>query len=701
MQFPTRHDGSCGTTLLLDDSDRSKLPVVRAVNAVGLDDSAAALAALRPGCALLQEHSAPTFLRPGLSGHRLSGADGAGGSWSTKFETTDVTYDDAVLRISARDDLAGLAVETTVEALTGGALRIRHRLTNEGAAAYVLDALEVSLPLPDDHVELLDFTGRHERERSPQRHPLADGVWLRESRTGRAGLDSPSMIVAGTAGFGFGHGDVIALAVGAVGNGTMSVARSAAEAARISGGELLLPGEIVLKQGESYETPWVFVVAADDGLDGAAAALHRWQRSLPAHPGIQPVTLNVWEAVYFDHDLPRLKELANRAARVGVERFVLDDGWFHARRDATAGLGDWWVDPDVWPQGLTPLIDHVHALGMQFGLWFEPEMVNPDSDYFRAHPDWVLSAKGRLPVLKRNQFVADLSNPQAWQHIHDSIDAVLQTYDVDYVKWDHNRELLEAGSPARDGAPVAHRQAAAYLALLDALRQRHSGIAWESCASGGGRIDLGTVEHVQRFWTSDMTDALSRQQIQRWAGQLIAPEYLGAHISSPTSHQTGRTLSLDFRAATALFGSFGIEWDLTLASEEDLDRLASWCAIYREHRELLQSGTAVRLDCAEPTVIAHGVVGADGRDAIIAVVQLDEAASNRGVTLRIPRLQDELTYRGEWLGPVDLKPVSHTVGLPEGGPFADAQATGAALSQVGVWLPRRRPETITLLRLRA
>jgi alpha-galactosidase len=414
------------------------------------------------------------------------------------------------------------------------------------------------------------------------------------------------------------------------------------------------------------------------------------------------VTLNVWEAVYFDHDLGRLLRLADLAARIGVERFVLDDGWFHARRDDTAGLGDWVVDRAVWPEGLGPLIDRVHELGMEFGLWFEPEMVNPDSDLFRAHPDWVLAADPeRLPPLDRNQLVLDLTRREAFEHALSQIDAVLTENAVDYVKWDHNRDLVDAGTLARHGAPAASAQARAYLELLDTLRGRHPSIDWESCASGGGRIDLEVIEHVQRFWTSDMTDALSRQQIQRWTTQLVAPEYLGAHVSSPTSHQTGRVLSLDFRAATAMFGSFGIEWDLTSASADDLDRLSEWVQRYKQWRELLQTGHVVRLDVTEPSVIAHGVVSRDRRRALFAHVQMDEASSNRGVSLRLRGLDPDARYRLSWAGPTDLRGVHRSPGMSPDGPTAGAPMRGDTLERVGVWLQRRRPETVTLIALEA
>jgi len=492
---------------------------------------------------------------------------------------------------------------------------------------------------------------------------------------------------------------VLGVRVAWSGNSTLRLERDAATGTCLGGGALLLPGEVALAERESYRTPWVFFAAADDGLDGLAAAWHAYQRSLAAHPTMQPVVLNVWEAVYFDHDLERLRAIADRAARVGVERFVLDDGWFRHRRNDAAGLGDWYVDESVWPDGLTPLVDKVRELGMEFGLWFEPEMVNPDSDLYREHPDWVLAAGDRTPLLHRNQLVLDLTRADAFDYLLERISSVLAAYPIDFVKWDHNRDLLEAGTGRRGGAPAVHEQTLAFYRLLDTLRERHPQVAWESCAAGGGRVDLGVLERVQRVWTSDMTDALARQQIQRWTVQLLAPEYAGAHVSAPTSHVTGRTFDLDFRAATALFGAFGIEWDLTTADDDGLDRLAGWVARHQRFRPLLHTGRVVRPDSGDPAVLLHGVVSADRSEALLAHVQLDESAHNRGVAVRVPGLDPDPAYRLDWEGPVDHRAVSMSAPLPEGGPTAGAHLTGGSLATRGFWIPRRRPETITLVHL--
>jgi alpha-galactosidase len=328
-------------------------------------------------------------------------------------------------------------------------------------------------------------------------------------------------------------------------------------------------------------------------------------------------------------------------------------------------------------------------------------MVNPESDLYRAHPEWTLGAGERVPKLQRNQLVLDLTRQEVWDYLYERFDHLLTAHSIAYVKWDHNRELLEAGSRAHGGAPAVHLQDAAFVRLLDALRIRHPGVAFESCASGGGRIDLNVIQHVQRVWTSDQTDALARQSIQRWTAQLIAPEYLGAHVASPQSHHTGRTLGLDFRAATALFGAFGIEWNLNDACPSELERLAQWVQLYKHWRPILHTGRMVRLDVTDPAVLAHGVIAADQRSALLAHVQMDESVHNRGVTLRVPGLDPKTSYTCTWVLPTAASSVTGSPQLDPAGPTGGTPVIGADLAQRGIWLPRQHPETVRLIAFRA
>jgi alpha-galactosidase len=637
----------------------------------------AGIASERSGVSILPEHGRGWLGRPGLVGHRLDGTD-----WSPLFTDVDVHAEASRATVAAVDGTARLRLMSEFEALPSGAIRIRHAVTNAGGTPYAVEALDVVVPLPDRADEILDFTGRWGMERQPQRHPVRDGLWVRESRHGRPGHDAATLLMAGPSGFGFAHDEVWALHVGWAGNSVHRVERLPSGETTQAGGELLLPGEIVLDPGQQYRTPWVYVAASAAGVDEISAMFHAQVRTAaaPTSARTRPVMLNVWEAVYFDHDLDRLAALVDTAAGIGVERFVLDDGWFRGRHDDTAGLGDWAVDPTTWPDGLHPLVEHVIRAGMDFGLWWEPEMVNPDSDLYRAHPDWVLSTGGRVPPLHRNQLVLDLTNPAVVDHLVSSFDALAAEYPISFVKWDHNRDLTDAGSSLRGGAPAVHEQTLAFLALIDELRRRHPDIEWESCASGGGRIDLATLERFDSVWTSDGTDPLTRQHIQRWTGLLVPAEFLGAHVAAARSHQTGRVSSLAFRAATALFGQFGIQWNLAEASAAELDELERWIAIYKRFRSLLHGGRTVRVDVAEPAVLIHGVVAPDQREALFGYVQLDEIV-HTPPAFRLSGLDPGTMYRVEAVHPTG----------PE---WLGGEATGAALATIGLPAPARLPESV-------
>jgi alpha-galactosidase len=461
-------------------------------------------------------------------------------------------------------------------------------------------------------------------------------------------------------------------------------------------GELLHPGEVVLEPGESYGTPWVLGVYADGGLTPATWGFHRALRTRAIAPTTpRPVTLNTWEAVYFDHESSRLRELADRAARVGVERFVLDDGWFGSRRDDTRGLGEWWVSDEVYPEGLGPLIDHVRSLGMEFGIWVEPEMVNADSAVAREHPEWIATVAGHDPVLGRNQLVLDLTNDDAYEYVAAHLDALLRTHDIGFVKWDMNRPHVAAADAS--GAPASHRLVLALYRLLDELRAAHPSVEFESCASGGGRIDHAILERTDRVWTSDCNDAVERQVIQRGASMLVPPEVMGCHIGPPTAHTTGRRQAIAFRGITAMFGHLGIEWDLTGADDAQLDALADVVALHRQHRQLLHEGDVVRLD-TEPSVCAHGVYAADRSAGLVSFAQLTTGDGLAPSPLVLPGLDPDRVYRVEHVALPGLR-LGHGR-LPDWW-ASGCELTGAALAAVGVQLPALLPETAVLLSLRA
>ena len=567
---------------------------------------------------LVSEHAAGHGGRPGIVGAR---PDGSG--WSPVFVESRMSADETSARYVLVDPVAQL--ELVIDLRVDATLIISVTLTNTGDTDYGVQRLAPSLPVPAAATELMTFGGRWCMEFQPDRQRF-EGLTVVENRRGRTSHQQLPAAFAGTTGFGEQIGEIWGVQLAWSGNFELAAERLADGRRHLQIGELLSPGEVVLGPGESYTAPDVVVAWSDAGLTPASQAFHRQVRQdlPPTSAAPRPVLLNTWEAVYFDHRLDVLQALADRSAEVGVERFVLDDGWFGGRRNDTAGLGDWWVSEAVWPQGLGPIVDHVTGLGMEFGLWVEPEMVNPDSELYRAHPEWALTTQGYVPVLHRHQLVLDFGRPEVRDHLVDAIDALLTEYDISYLKWDMNRDVIQG---SHDGHAGAHGHVLGLYEVLARLRSAHPTVEIESCASGGARPDMGILRHTDRIWTSDCNDALERQMIQRGCSMLLPPEVMGAHIGPDRAHTTHRRQDVGFRAATALFGHLGIEWNLLGASEEERDAVAAAVALHKRLRPLLHGGDTVRVDHPDPAALVHGVVSPDCAHGLFAYVQLAPSRS--------------------------------------------------------------------------
>lgn len=633
------------------------------------------------------ENARGNIHRPALIGHR------AGRDFSQLFQLEGVELTDTKLVATSSDKNAGLEVSVSFEFVGAGVLSIQQSVKNLGQSEFSIDALEVFMPLPDRVSESMDFAGRWVKERQPQRREIQPGIFSREVREGRTSHDYTILQLAMTRGADYQQGEVWALGLGFSGNSRHTIERQQSGRTLISAGELLLPGEIRLAPGDTHVAPKVYAIHSASGFDGISSRSYRWLRNRPNHPKRpRPMTLNVWEAVYFDHNLEKLSQLAEVAQEIGVERFVLDDGWFGSRRDDTRGLGDWQVSSEVWPDGLGPLIAKVKACGMEFGLWFEGEMLNPDSEVYRNHPDWILKVGDRVPPEGRRQLVVDITNPDAYAYVLQSVDKVLSENDISYIKWDHNRFLLE---PASGGFPAVHEQTKAIYALFDELKRRHPGLEIESCSSGGGRIDLGMVDHADRFWTSDCNDALERQYIQRYTQFAIPPELLGSHIGPTKSHTTGRVHELHFRAISALFGHAGLEWDITETTDEEREVLKSWVRYYKANRDLLHSGEMVRVE-RDDSAFVHGVVSADKKRAIFAYVTLAAQSGSRPNAIFLAGLDAKKSYRVRAVFPAGKPKLIQRTNVAW---FDGITLTGQALRDVGLGAPIMFPENALLIEI--
>lgn len=556
-----------------------------------------------------------------------------------------------------------------------------------------------TLQLPDHLTQLTSFEGRWSNEFQRREIDLFLGSFLRENRKGKTSHDNFPAVLLHSSHTGEQQGECYGFHLGWSGNHRTRLELLADGRSYLQMGELLLPGELALQPGESYQSPTLYASYAADGFSALSRNFHRFVRqqllSKAQRQKPRPVHYNTWEGIYFNHDVDTLKQLADSVAALGVERFVLDDGWFKGRRGDFAGLGDWTVDSAIYPEGLTPLISHVNALGMEFGLWFEPEMVNPDSDLYRAHPDWVLSTANNQQLRFRNQLVLDLSRPEVSQYLFAAIDGILRQYpQIVYIKWDINRDLNHPGNGV--GQPAVHQQTLAWYALVDKLKAAHPGLEIESCSSGGARVDYGALAHTDRVWTSDSNDALDRLQIQRGCSFFFPSDVMGAHVGPRDCHITGRRVSLEMRAAVAMFGHMGIEMDPRELTAAETQALTAAIALHKSQREFIHNADLYRLD-ADGYSLNFGLVAPEKHKALFSYNSITETARTMPPRYRFVGLSPQQSYRISLVWPLQLTEYSASV-LSQ---IEGAVVTGEALMQFGLQMPITHPQTSLVFELLA
>ncbi len=577
-------------------------------------------------------------------------------------------------------------------------LKIRHSLRNSSSSSCTINWLAAgTVPIACHMDHLTDFEGRWALEFQTVSGKLRAGAHVRENLRGRTSHDCFPGAILREGSTSEQVGDAIGLHFGWSGNhkSVTEILNDGRTAFQV--GERLLPGEARLAVGETWQTPWVFGSFSDAGFNGLSQNFHRYVRThlLDANhrKKTRPVHYNTWEAIYFDHSERKLNQLVDKAASLGVERFVLDDGWFRGRRNDATGLGDWFVDTSVYPQGLAPLIERVNAYGMEFGLWVEPEMVNPDSDLYRKHPDWVLKAQTTAQIPSRNQLVLDLSRAEVWQYLFARLDALLIDNNIAYLKWDMNRDIQHPGS---GGVPSVHRQVQALYRLINAVRDKYPDVEIESCSSGGARADFGVLSYTDRVWTSDSNDALDRLDIQRGASLFLPTDVLGAHVGPRDCHITGRTLSMELRAATAMFGHMGLEMDLGELTLEESETLKAAIALHKRFRPLIHSGDYYRLD-GPPHARSFGVVSEDKREALFSYSQVATRRTASPEKWRFAGVDPDREYHFNvvWSAGRERIKLDQLSGL-NGQRFK-----GELLVKAGLQLPEMLPESALVVHLEA
>ncbi|MYL36487.1 alpha-galactosidase [Halobacillus litoralis] len=534
------------------------------------------------------------------------------------------------------------------------------RFTNEGTQAHQLDrALSASMDFPDSDFEWIQLSGGWSRERHIHTHPLHAGIQKIQSTRGTSSAQHNPFIAVQRPGTTEHTGDVYGFSLVYSGNFLGQIEVDQYERARVSMGISPFDFSWKLEPGGSFQTPELVSAFSSDGRNGLSHTYHElYQKRLARgrwRDKERPVLINNWEATYFDFDEAKLQSIAEQSSRLGVELFVLDDGWFGRRNDDTTSLGDWFVDESKLPNGLKPLVDKVNDTGMAFGLWFEPEMVSRQSELYEAHPDWIIQAAGRHPSTGRHQLVLDFSNPEVVDYIYERMKAILSSSNIEYVKWDMNRYMTEIGSArlaSDQQMEVPHRYILGVYDLYERLTTAFPHILFESCASGGARFDPGMLYYAPQGWTSDDTDAVERLAIQYGTSMVYPLSSMGAHISAVPNHQVKRVTSLKTRGDVAFFGAFGYELDVTKMNEEEKERMSEQIAFYKKHRALFQFGTFYRLQSPFEkggNETSWMVVSEDGRQAVAASYQVLARPNPGFPRLKLTGLDPETEYRIEGL----------------------------------------------------
>ena len=535
---------------------------------------------------------------------------------------------------------------------------------------------------PQTSNEMLDYGGHWGSEFRSQRTPWVTGVHLRESRVGTTSHAHFPGLMIPTAGSSENLGSCYGFHYGWSGGHRMIAEQLQDGRKQIQFGNT---ENSELNPLTSFETAKLYISHSGAGLGGVGRIFRDFvSNSIVDLPigSIRPVHYNCWEAVYFDHNIEELKEIATLAADIGAERFVLDDGWFKGRNSATSSLGDWYVDEHKYPDGMHPLVKHIHSNGMTFGLWFEPEMVSPDSDLFRSHPEWILGDISQ--TLGRAQYVLDISINEVQEYLFERIDSILNEYPIEYIKWDHNRVL-----PYPDAS-----QTRALYSLLDRIRESHSGLEIETCSSGGGRIDYGILEHTQRVWLSDSNDALERLRIQHEALLWLPIHVTGSHVGPKVCHTSGRELPMSFRAWVSAQRHMGFEMDPKELSSEDKVVLKSVTQWWKKNREWMMSANILRLPCIDKTVIAEIQVNLQGDHFVVFAGQSSASELSSSVPLVLDGLDSKSMYNISVHNKKEIKSLGKS---DEGLMNKNLMLSGQFLMTKGLQLPKVFPANMLVI----
>lgn len=517
----------------------------------------------------------------------------------------------------------------------------------------LLSAMSACVDLPDKDYEMIDLAGVWARERHVRRHKLDYGIQSIYSMRGCSSYQfNPFLALARENADEF-QGQVYGFSLVYSGNFLAQTEVDNYDTARVLMGIHPNGFKWTLGKGESFQTPEMVMVYSEAGLNGMSQTFHKLYRTRLARgtwrDKVRPILINSWEAFYFDFDAPKLLGLADAATDLGMELFVLDDGWFGKRDDSTSSLGDWYPNEEKLKGTLKELAEKINAKGLKFGLWIEPEMTNKDSDLYRAHPDWLLAEQGKRICHSRTQYVLDFSKKEVREYIGDMLENLLAEVPVSYIKWDMNRTFSEVFSNGNDReyqGKVCHKYILGVYELYERLTSRFPHVLFESCASGGARFDPGMLYYAPQGWTSDDTDAIERLKIQYGTSMVYPVSCMGSHVSASPNHQTNRVTPLETRADVAYFGTFGYELDLLKLGEEDKAEIRRQIAFMKEKRDLIQKGTFYRLKSPfEGNETAWMIVSEDQKKALVGYYRVMQPVNVGFKRLKLKGLKEDICYK--------------------------------------------------------
>ena len=526
-------------------------------------------------------------------------------------------------------------------------------LINEGKEEVrILRALSANVDFNSDKFEMLHLGGAWARERCIIRNKITQGSQSTESRRGASGHGTNPFISLVRKETTETNGDVYALNLVYSGNYLGNIEVDMHSNTRVQIGINPFDFNWVLEPEEGFQTPEAVMVYSPNGITGMSHIYQNLYKNRLCRGKyrdvVRPILINNWEATYFDFNERKIKEIAKEASELGIELFVLDDGWFGNRNDDTSSLGDWFVNEKKLKSGLTSLASEINKMGLKFGLWFEPEMISPNSELYKEHDDWCIHVPGRLKSEARNQLVLDLSRKEVCDYVIEAVSNVLNLASISYVKWDMNRNMMDIGSkglPAKRQRETAHRYMLGLYRILEEIITRFPDVLFESCAGGGGRFDPGMLYYMPQTWTSDDTDAIERLKIQFGTSLVYPTVSIGCHVSEIPNHQVGRNTPIETRGVVAMTGNFGYELDVTKLSKEVKNIIKEQIKLYKEIRETVQFGDFYRLlSPFEDSEAAWMSISRDKSEAIVSYVKQYVEPNKEDKPLKLVGLECDAQY---------------------------------------------------------